>query len=165
MPATAYDTAWAARLGELDRRISDAALDWLCAHQNPDGSWGAANYHDQVVSTLAAMLALNQRGRRRSDSQQIADGLAALEKITSGATAGLSANPNATVGFELIAPSLVREAEEKGLIRHQGERILGRIGQRRDTKLARLAGARIDRSMTAAFSAEMAGPDHLDLLA
>lgn len=42
MTNTAYDTAWVARLGDLDWTLSHQALDWLCENQLPDGSWGAA---------------------------------------------------------------------------------------------------------------------------
>ena len=64
MPSIAYDTAWAARLGEIAPDISSAALEWICANQLPDGAWGAAEpfyYHDRVISTLAAMIALSER--------------------------------------------------------------------------------------------------------
>ncbi|CNN33731.1 cyclase [Mycobacterium tuberculosis] len=37
--STAYDTAWVAKLGQLDDELSDLALNWLCERQLPDGSW------------------------------------------------------------------------------------------------------------------------------
>src|ERR1051325_3789280 len=40
MGSTAYDTAWAARLGEIDWNLSSHALSWLTENQLPDGSWG-----------------------------------------------------------------------------------------------------------------------------
>jgi halimadienyl-diphosphate synthase len=139
MPSLAYDTAWIARLGEIDWELSSHALEWLCANQLPDGSWGAEKpfyYHDRVISTLAAMISLTYRGRRFQDKIQINHGLRALEKITSGATLGLQSDPNgATVGFEMIVPTLVAEAEKIGLIKQQGERILGRLAKQRKTKL------------------------------
>ena len=63
---TAYDTAWVARLGDLDRSLSLWSLNWVCQHQLADGSWGAPEpvyYHDRVISTLAAMTALCRQGR------------------------------------------------------------------------------------------------------
>ncbi len=89
MSSTAYDTAWVARLGEMDPVISNRAMDWICENQLSDGSWGAKDiyyYHDRVICTLAAMIALSYRGRRMHDKAQIERGLDALEKITSGAT-------------------------------------------------------------------------------
>lgn len=166
--STAYDTAWVARLGEIDWQLSNQALNWLCEHQLPDGSWGAAQpfyYHDRVISTLSAMIALTYRGRRSQDKTQIEKGLIALERITSGATQGLQADPSgATVGFEMIAPTLVAEAERLGIIQQQGERILGRLKHFREAKMKKLAGLKISREITAAHSAEMAGADNLQLL-
>lgn len=166
--ATAYDTAWVARLVDVDRDLSNRALHWLTEHQLPDGSWGAEvpfYYHDRVISTLAAMIALTHRGRRAHDRQQIDNGLLALERITADATRGLLADPNgATAGFEMIVPTLIAEAEKLGIIKHQGDRILGRLAKQREAKLAVLKNRKIDRTMTAAFSAEMAGTDAQSML-
>jgi halimadienyl-diphosphate synthase len=168
MSCTAYDTAWVARLGEIDWNLSSKALTWLCENQLPDGSWGTKMpfyYHDRVISTLAAMIALTYRGRRAQDKTQIEKGLLALERITSGATQGLaSASNGATVGFEMIVPTLVAEAERLGIIKQQGDRILGRLQKMRELKMAKLNGLKVSRHITPAFSAEMAGSDHLDLL-
>jgi halimadienyl-diphosphate synthase len=168
MTNTTYDTAWLARLNEFDSELGNRALNWICENQLADGSWGVAApnyYHDRVVCTLAAMIVIMRRGRRLADRLQVEKGLAALEQITSGATQGLAADPNgATVGFEMIAPTLVREAEQLGIIKQQGDRILGRLSRMRDAKLSKLAGLKINRFITPAFSAEMTGTDNLQLL-
>jgi halimadienyl-diphosphate synthase len=163
MLETAYDTAWAARLHEQDRELSNRALAWISENQLPDGSWGAAEpfyYHDRVICTLAAMTMLARRGRRASDNRRLAFGQEALERITAGATGGLLRDLNgSTVGFEMIVPTLVAEAEQLGILQRQGDRILGRLSKMRAAKLAKLNGNKINRYMTAAFSAEMAGTD------
>lgn len=168
MMNTAYDTAWVARLREAEKNLSDEALAWICENQLPDGSWGAQTplyYHDRVICTLAALTALNRRGRRSSDRQRITRGLAALERITSGTTKSLRSNPDsATVGFEMIVPTLLTEAESLGVIQRQSERILGKLKRQRAAKLAQLDGQMISRYVTAAFSAEMAGPDGVRIL-
>ena len=168
MASTAYDTAWAARLGEIDWNISSRSLSWLAENQLPDGSWGAPApmyYHDRVLCTLAAMIALTYRGRRGHDKVQIENGRLALERIVGGATQGLQADPNgATVGFEMIAPILAGEAEKLGLIKDQGDRILGRLSKLRSKKLSYLKGKMINRHVTMAFSAEMAGKDGQHML-
>jgi len=162
MPPVVYDTAWVARLADLAPDLGNAAMNWLCAHQLSDGSWGAEApyyYHDRVICTLAAMLALANRGRRSQDRAQLERGQRALERICDGATQGLAGDARgATVGFEMIAPTLVAEAEQLGLISNQGKRILGRLGNLRQLKRTKLHG-RINRYSTVAFSAEMAGPD------
>lgn len=168
MGSTAYDTAWAARLGEIDWNLSSHALAWLAENQLPDGSWGAPApmyYHDRVLCTLAAMIALSYRGRRGHDKVQIDKGKLALERIVGGATLGLQSDPNgATVGFEMIAPTLSAEAEKRGLIKRQGDRILGRLSKQRAKKLAYLKNNMISRNVTIAFSAEMAGVDGKHML-
>jgi halimadienyl-diphosphate synthase len=168
MSSTAYDTAWVARLGEIDWDLSSQALHWLSENQLHDGSWGAEEpfyYHDRVICTLSAMIALTYRGRRARDKVQIERGLIALERITSGATQGLAADPNgATIGFEMIAPTLVAEAEKLGIIKKQGERILGRMARLRKNKMEKLAGRKINRLVTPAFSSEMAGNDGQTIL-
>ena len=168
MGSTAYDTAWAARLGEIDWSLSSQSLAWLAENQLPDGSWGAPApfyYHDRVICTLAAMVALSYRGRREHDRMQIERGRLALERIVGGATQGLQSDLNgATVGFEMIAPTLAVEAENLGLIKHQGDRILGRLSKQRAKKLAYLQNNMISRHVTMAFSAEMAGSDGKHML-
>lgn len=168
MASTAYDTAWAARLGEIDWDISSKSMAWLAENQLPDGSWGALApmyYHDRVLCTLAAMIALTYRGRRGHDKVQIENGRLALERIVGGATQGLQADPNgATVGFEMIAPILAEEAERLGLIKGQGDRILGRLSKQRTKKLSYLKGNMINRHVTMAFSSEMAGKDGQHML-
>jgi len=168
MSDVAYDTAWVAGLGEIDWELSSKSLAWLNEHQLRDGSWGAQRpfyYHDRLVSTLAAMIALSYRGRRSQDRAQIERGLFALEKIIDNAATQLQSDQDAaTVGFEMIAPTLVAEAERLGIIKQQSDKILGRIAQQRSHKLARIRGKMINRHVTVAHSAEMAGIDGQDML-
>ncbi|MBI5932220.1 MAG: cyclase [Chloroflexi bacterium] len=168
MENTTYDTAWIARLNEIDAEISNKALEWICENQLEDGSWGAKGvryYHDIVISTLSAMIALNYRGRRTQDRIKVERGMQALERITAGATQGLSADPNgATVGFEMIIPTLVSEGERLGIIKQQGDRILGKLARQRSAKMEKLKGLKVNRHLTAIFSTEMAGKDSLHLL-
>jgi hypothetical protein len=59
----------------------------------------------------------------------------------------------------MIAPTLAAEAEKLGIIKNQGDRILGRLSRQRAKKLAFLKDNMISRHVTIAFSAEMAGLD------
>jgi halimadienyl-diphosphate synthase len=163
-----YDTAWIARLGDLDKSLSDDALAWLCENQLSDGSWGAPAplyYHDRVICTLAAMTALTRRGRRAQDRRQIAHGLESLETLNRGASRGLVADPaGATIGFEMIMPTLLAEAEKLQIITRQEDGILRQLSRQRQAKLATLPGRMINRYVSVAFSAEMAGEEGLSLL-
>ena len=113
MMNTAYDTAWIAR---LDDPIGARALDWLREHQLADGSWGAENpkyFHDRLVCTLAAAIAL-AKSRNRRDGIRLQRARLALETVVSEL-----ANESVieTIGFEMIIPMLFQEAESLGLIR------------------------------------------------
>src|SRR5258708_12695468 len=156
MSDVAYDTAWIARLGEIDWDISSRALAWLSEHQLQDGSWGAERpfyFHDRLISTLAAMIALTRQGRRAQDRDQIDRGHIALEKMIAGAENGLRSDLNgATAGFEMIMPTLVAEAESLGLLPRQSEKILQRLDEERTTKLSLFKGKKISRNPTPPFS-------------
>jgi halimadienyl-diphosphate synthase len=168
MLVTAYDTAWVARLREIDPDLGLPAIEWLSQNQLPDGSWGASQsyyYYDRLISTLSAMIALTYTGKRRSDKTLIEKGMSALENIANYATKGLYLSEKGpSIGFEMIVPTLVAEAEALGIIKQQRERILGRIGKERAKKLALLKGKMVNRFITVAFSAEMAGADGQHML-
>ena len=104
--ASAYDTAWLAWLTASTR-------DWLCDAQHLDGSWGAEleYYHDRVICTLAAINALAATSTNGHDLQRLERGIKYLESATSH----LSRDPTETVGFELIAPSLLSIGQRLGL--------------------------------------------------
>jgi halimadienyl-diphosphate synthase len=162
MTDTAYDTAWIARLDKLGAPMGERALEWLRVHQLADGSWGAENpkyYHGRLICTLAAMIALTRR-RQVQDRTRWRRAQLALETIAGR----LIADPAETIGFEMIAPTLMAEAEGLGIIKCQDDGLLGRLARQRAAKLAALPQGMINRFVTVAFSAEMAGPDGLHLL-
>jgi halimadienyl-diphosphate synthase len=166
MSDVAYDAAWVARIGDIDREISSRAAEWLCEHQLADGSWGAQvpfYHHDRLISTLAAMIALARNGQSGRSRRHIERGLSALERLTDWDTLPLHPN-GATVGFEMITPTLVSEAQDLGLLRQRADRILGRMAQLRAIKMNKLDGKRINRHLTPAFSSEMAGRDYAGVL-
>ena len=191
MRSTAYDTAWIARLAETGEPIGVQALDWLRENQLPDGSWGAREvhyYHDRLISTLAAMTALGRCGNGK-DQDRLQRAKLGLDILVRG----LRADPvGETVGFEMIAPSLLTEVNAIGLVKRRSDNDLLRLGypfhdeqpaacsgdqrhrfddhtmnhfgDRRSKKLQMLPRGKINRHVTIAFSAEMVGTDGLPLL-
>jgi halimadienyl-diphosphate synthase len=162
MAPTAYDTAWVARLTELEEPMGEDALAWLREHQLEDGSWGAAApryYHDRLVSTLAAVTALGRRGDPQ-DSPHIERARAILNIIISRLTDDFGFE---TIGFEMIVPTLMAEAEALGLANPPPDSVMRQIERKRRAKLARLPGGLISRHVTLAFSGEMAGADGVHL--
>jgi halimadienyl-diphosphate synthase len=158
-----YDTAWIARLIDLGEPDGEAALEWLREHQLADGSWGAFlphYHHDRLICTLAAMTALAKYGQPQ-DRTRWQRAQLALETASKGLSADLS---GATVGFEMIVPTLIAEANSLGVMKVSVNGVLTELTRYRANKLARLPGGIVNRFVSAAFSAEMAGPDGLHLL-
>jgi halimadienyl-diphosphate synthase len=163
MCSTAYDTAWIARLAKLGEPMGDQALDWLREHQLPDGTWGAKSptlYHDRLVCTLAATIALSMHGNG-SDKTRLERARTALETVIPAISTDVMIE---TVGFEVIVPTLFDEAEALGIPLRHIYTDLGSVNRKRVTKLASLPGGMINRFVTLAHSAEMAGTDGLRLL-
>ena len=80
----AYDTAWVARLTEhYPGHGFDNSMEWLRQNQHDDGTWGAplVHYHDRFISTLAAIVALQEGGRETRDQRRVKRGEAALWKL------------------------------------------------------------------------------------
>jgi halimadienyl-diphosphate synthase len=158
---SAYDTAWVARLIEQDQDLAEAALEWLCTNQLADGSWGTKKpvcYHDRVICTLSALIALAHYPGDNRYRNLITKGKGFMDGLARDGTRRLMANPaGATVGFEMLAPALLAEANQLGILENQGDNILRRLESLRHQKLAKLSGKNIDRTITAAFSVEMVG--------
>ncbi len=192
MASTAYDTAWVARLIELEEPVGYQALEWLRENQLPDGSWGASQpryYHDRLICTLAAMAALSRWGNQK-DKSRIERARLSMDI----AMKGLRADPvGETVGFEMIVPTLLAELKASGVVqryddanflrmvypnakyrlkaieideqsRRRDDEYFKRLTHNRSMKIKSLPEGQIDRHVTMAFSAEMAGTDRVQLL-
>jgi len=118
MAPSPYDIAWMAR---IPNQHQDGArwpelINWLIENQWLDGSWGGTirYYHDRILCTLAAIIALKQHGPKHV-------GAIAEEAIERGERYiwhnlhRLLHDPFELVGFELILPNLLMEALALGL--------------------------------------------------
>jgi halimadienyl-diphosphate synthase len=152
--ASAYDMAWLAWL-------MPKARDWLCEAQHADGSWGAEleYYHDRVVCTLAAVNALAATSNNGHDLKRMERGIKYLE----GAAPRLSCDVMETVGFELLAPSLLKIGEGLGLKLGEVSRALMPYEAIRRQKMALIPPAMLySRKSTAPYSLEFLGFENLD---
>ncbi len=110
----AYDTAWVARLAErYSGHGFDNSMEWLRQNQHDDGTWGAPliHYHDRFISTLAAIVALQEGGREPRDQRRVKRGEAALWKLVGK----LGWDNHDTIGFPILSASLAEEATKLGL--------------------------------------------------
>ncbi|WP_424187007.1 hypothetical protein ACOBQX_04010 [Actinokineospora sp. G85] len=160
---SAYDTGWLARLGDADADLSDGALEWLRRNQLPDGAWGAPHlgyHHDRLICTLSAATALARNGDAtdRSRIDRAAAVLPSDLKSLADDAAG------ETIGFELLAPALLTEARELGVVGGEVDAVLADLRAERDRKLAKVPAGHIDNRTSLAHSAEMAGSDAAHLV-
>ncbi len=110
----AYDTAWIARLATRYPGYDfEESIEWLRHNQHEDGTWGASqlHYHDRFVSTLAAVVALQEAGTNGRDARRVQRGEDALWKLATH----LGRDASDTVGFPIISTSLAQDATELGL--------------------------------------------------
>lgn len=112
MNASPYDIAWLARL-TWDRWAGDGLLDlsdWLLEHQWSDGSWGGEilYYHDRILCTLMAIIALKERDAGARTERAIQRG----ERFIWRNLHFLHYDPIELVGFELIFPTLLAQARK-----------------------------------------------------
>jgi halimadienyl-diphosphate synthase len=110
MNASPYDIAWLARLPSEDGeggRWPDLT-DWLLEHQWPDGSWGGEipYYHDRILCTLLAIVALKEQGRGPRTVRAVQKGQNYIWRNLHF----LHHDPIELVGFELIFPTLLAQA-------------------------------------------------------
>lgn len=106
--ASAYDTAWVARIREDGKPLFPEALNWILTNQNEDGSWGDDEVNqpfDKAISTLICIIALKENG---ASSEVIRRGLMFLNSNISNL---LNTEERLTVGFEVIFPELIKVAE------------------------------------------------------
>jgi halimadienyl-diphosphate synthase len=115
MGQSAYDTAWMARLRDAstgDPRWPDL-IEWLLENQHPNGSWGGEieYYHDRIICTLAAIIALQENGHDHQAKAAVKHG----ESYLWHNIPLLSRDPFELSGFELVFPTLLAEAQELDL--------------------------------------------------
>ncbi|GAB3458178.1 type B diterpene cyclase [Actinophytocola sediminis] len=131
--AMAYATAWAARLvTDSGQPVFPRAREWLRTHQHADGSWGGTvpNPYDRLVSTVAAVLALAEV----PSSWACAAVRAGADYLRAHASdwRGAVGEP---IGFEVVAPHLVEQAQLAGLLAGDSLADLVRL---REDKLSRV---------------------------
>lgn len=111
----AYDTAWLARLARnYPGHGFERALSWILDHQHADGSWGSPifHYHDRIISTLSALIALREIGDGVETEKRIVDG----EKFLWRNSTKLHHDAMDTIGFPVLVVTLVQTAQRLGLV-------------------------------------------------
>jgi halimadienyl-diphosphate synthase len=115
MGPSPYDIAWMARVpADADGGPRwPELINWLTEHQWLDGSWGGSirYYHDRILCTLAAIIALKEHGTDHEITEAIERG----ERYIWHNLHRLRHDPFEMVGFELILPTLLIEATDLGL--------------------------------------------------
>jgi len=105
----AYDTAWIARLTpDYPGYGFERAVTWLRENQLEDGSWGGEirHYHDRIISTLSAIIALHEVGDGHADQERIRAG----ERFLWHENGRLLHDAHDTIGFHVLAITLINQA-------------------------------------------------------
>ncbi len=114
----AYETAWLARLHPYYPEYGfDSALNWLRANQHGDGSWGSPifHYHDRIISTLSAMIALREVGKETGDEERIK----LAERFLWRNSTKLHHDAMDTIGFQVLIVALLQDVKRLGLVTPQ----------------------------------------------
>lgn len=114
MNPSPYDIAWVARLRDSDGNPRwPELLDWLVEHQHSNGSWGGEieYYHDRIISTLVALIALRENG----SDPLVEKSIKSAEQYIWNHLHLLRRDPFELAGFELILPTLIEEARALNL--------------------------------------------------
>lgn len=115
MGPSPYDIAWLGRMKneQQDNSLWPNLITWLLENQHPDGSWGGEipYYHDRIICTLAAAIALHENGQN-GDAQKA---VKRAEAFLWQRLHFLHRDPFELVGFELLFPTLLEEARSIGL--------------------------------------------------
>jgi len=117
MSPSIYDVAWLARLKDDGGGPRWPLLqEWLLSRQKEDGSWGSSirhYHHDRVICTLVAAIALAENGEGQATSSAISRARHFLWQNTHL----IYRDPASVelIAFELLFPTLMQEAQVRGL--------------------------------------------------
>ena len=115
MGPSPYDIAWLARLRSSTNTGArwPELIEWLLENQHSNGSWGGKleYYHDRIICTLAAVIALRENGQSEPAHRAIKH----AERYLWRHLHRLPHDPYELSGFELIFPTLLSEARGQGL--------------------------------------------------
>jgi halimadienyl-diphosphate synthase len=155
-----YDIAWMARVPASNGQGPrwPELTEWLIEHQWLDGSWGSMipYYHDRILCTLAAIIALKENHKDGDSSRAIELG----ERYIWNHLHFLRQDPIELAGFELLLPTLLIEARALDLAVPSHSCGYGRI---RAAKLKLVPPDLIySPSITTTFSLEFMG-DQVDI--
>nr|UPQ49771.1 ent-copalyl diphosphate synthase [Lunularia cruciata] len=134
-----YDTAWVALVPALDGSEGPQfpkCLEWIISNQSSCGSWGDAeyfSYYDHIINTVACIVALKTWERSpeviERGAKFIRDN---LQKLQSEEDAHMP------IGFEIVFPALMDNAEALGLDLPYDSLFLQAIETERQKKLKKI---------------------------
>ncbi|XP_021281194.1 ent-copalyl diphosphate synthase, chloroplastic [Herrania umbratica] len=137
--SSAYDTAWAALVEDVNRGGTPqfpSSLEWIANNQLPDGSWGDRQIfmaHDRLINTLACVVALKTWDVHPDKCEK---GVSFFKENISKLE-----NENAEhmpIGFEVAFPSLLEIARSLNIEAPYDSRVFQDIYAKRSLKLTRI---------------------------
>ncbi|PIA50819.1 hypothetical protein AQUCO_01200228v1 [Aquilegia coerulea] len=157
---SSYDTAWVAMVPSPYSPGSPCfpqCINWLLENQHPDGSWGLSCRHpllvkDTLLSTLASILALK---KWNIGEEHVNKGLHFISSTFASAIDEKQHNP---IGFDIIFPGMIQNAQEMGINIHLDPSYLNPLLRGRDLELNRGSACNSEgRKLYLAYVAEGLG--------
>ncbi len=159
MSPSLYDAAWLLRFKTREGRpYKPDYLEWLLERQHADGSWGANiqyYHHDRIICTLIAAIAMTEQ----EPSPEVREAIKNAETYLWQHAHMLFRDPAFTelVGFELLFPTLMETARERGLTLPKHNFGMGDL---QNEKLRLIPPEMLySRNLTTVHSIEFLGPD------
>ncbi|XP_028799671.1 ent-kaur-16-ene synthase, chloroplastic-like [Neltuma alba] len=139
LSTSSYDTAWVATIASptsSQAPLFPQTLNWLLQNQQKDGSWSLPDRHelltkDSLLSTLACVLALKQWGVGERQTNK------GLQYIESNIASALDDKQHSPIGFDIIFPHLLEQAQNLDLNLPLGGKRLETFVQKRESELKR----------------------------
>ncbi|KAJ7982088.1 Ent-kaurene synthase [Quillaja saponaria] len=139
LSVSSYDTAWVAMIPSPISSSSPffpQCVNWLLDNQHFDGSWGLTQGHpllmkDSLLSTLACILALKQWGVGEKQMNR------GLQFIESNFALACDEKQHSPIGFDIIFPSLIEQAQNLDLNISPGATNIKELRHKRELELQR----------------------------
>ncbi|XP_028799726.1 ent-kaur-16-ene synthase, chloroplastic [Neltuma alba] len=137
LSVSGYDTAWVAMIpspSSPETPLFPQSLNWLLQNQQNDGSWGLPHRNDlltkdSLLTTLACVLALKQWGVGEQQTNR------GFQYIESNIASALDDKQDSPIGFDIIFPHLLEQAQNLNLNLPLGGKRLETFIQKRELEI------------------------------
>lgn len=142
----AYPTGWAARIpnpNDMQKPLFPKHLEWLVNNQHKEGFFGEpniVNYHNRIMGTLSAIVALKKWNTNNQYDEFIKNG----EEYITENIAKIEGERYKPVGFGQLFTALMNTAKEQELNLPYDHEVVTKTQSKRDSKMKLVFGKKYD---------------------